>query len=100
MPNTMTLTNPATAQLRAPGAPITGYDLDINAAIVRFVAQHGPRTFTQIGEVFLPAPAAGCNAEHVRSLKRRLNFLTATGALQRTVGITRVPRWRANSHAL
>lgn len=96
----MTITNPATAHLRVSGAPITGYDVDVNAAIERFVVKHGPCTFAQIGEVFLPAAADGCNASHVKALRQRLTFLTATGAIVRTGGITRVPRWHAPSHAL
>lgn len=96
----MTITNPATAHLRVPGAPISGYDVDVNAAIARFVAKHGPVNFKQIGEVFLPAAADGCNASHVADLQRRLTYLTATGAIVRTGGLTRMQRWHAPSHAL
>lgn len=88
----MTITNHATAQLRLPGAPMTAADVDINRAIVEFVRKtHGGATFKDIGEVFLPAAAAGCNSADVIALGQRLTFLVAAGHLQRTVEKT---HWR------
>ena len=81
----MTLTNPATAQLRLPGAPMTAADVDINRAIVEFVRKNSGASFQQIGEVFLPAAAAGCNSADVIALGQRLTFLCSAGHLQRTV---------------
>ena len=81
----MTLTNPATARLRIPGAPLTGYDVDVNDAICRFVDKHQPCTEADLAEVFLPAPADGLNREHQRGLQLRLTYLVATGRLIKAV---------------
>lgn len=82
----MTITNPATAKLRAPGAPVHAADIDINGAIVRYIAKRGPCGLNAVMEVFAPAPAAGCNLDDQRALIHRLQFLVITGRLLRTKG--------------
>lgn len=82
----MTITNPATARLRHKAAPVHAADIDINGAIVRFVARNGSASLNQVMEVFLKAPADGCNLDDSRELIHRLTFLVATGRLMCTKG--------------
>ena len=87
----------APARLTIPNAPSSGYDVSVNDAIVTHIRREGARTFAQLGEVFLPAPAAGCNRGHEKALKQRLTYLCATGRLVRTHGTVHTARYHLPS---
>ena len=78
-------------------APASAYDVAVNDAIVTHIGREGSRSLAQIGEVFLPAPAAGCNRDDERALKQRLTYLCAIGRLLRTVGSAHSARYHQPS---
>lgn len=56
--------------------------VDINDAIVRYVAIYQPCNFTELVEFFTELPADGpMNSAHLLALRQRLTYLCATGRL-------------------
>lgn len=65
-------------------APATPAPIDINAAIVRYVAGHQPCRFAELAELFTePPPSGPVNRAHLQALTARLIALCACGQLQR-----------------
>lgn len=59
--------------------------VDINDAIVRFVASYQPCSFTELADFFVELPPSGpTNAAHLAALRRRLAGLVAGGRLAPT----------------
>ena len=81
---------PAAPLLAAGHAPTAAAPVDINGAIVRFVAQHQPCAFKELAELFVePTPSGVVNAGHLLVLQQRLRPLCASGRLARTAPVRR-----------